>query len=443
MPSIFRKVLDALSDAAEDGLDAAARVATNQAAKDEYARLLWLMKADADSIIEPAAGGSGGAAGSDPALEEYGSAEELLADRPGAARYRDSDNSEGPLFWAALYGPPSLVERLEALGADPMGTLTGSVLIWTPTMETLNQGGTPLMMAAFGGHADIVRHFLERGVAADAVATEARHDSHHGDPDRGDTALFMATQGAGTAEVVQLLAEAGGDPNGGDYLGFTPLGKAAERGAGELVEALLAAGADATVPSGSTSVLELAGDADDSSAMRALLAATAGRLLTLSDVTLALDAASIPHEVIARVDAYNGDMDLVRYMSVYGEVMDELHNTIDDAPTYFLWACRSDEEIGAIGLEDTLESLDIGPRRFASDGEMKALLGIAEGGITLFAEVNDAASRVVFDTSRLGGDRPIALEAFDENNVIVLQSEDAGRAREAFNASVGPPPLHP
>jgi ankyrin repeat protein len=448
MTSFFRRIVEALSDAADDALAAAGGLATNAAAKDEHHRLLWLLKQDAGSDIDPLAGGSGGVAGSDGRLEEYGTADELLAARPTAARFRDPESNAGPLFWAALYGPLSVVERLESLGADPLSRLSGSILIWTSPMKTLNLGGTSLMMAAFGGNADIVRHLLDRGVAADAIAGEppdshARSRSDRGSAgeessERGDTALLMAARGRGTAEVVRLLVGAGGDPNMSDYLGFTPLGEAAARGAGDVVRALLEVGADPTTPSGGESVLELAGNASDPSAMRALLEAVSDRILTMGDVTAALEGAAIPHDVVPRSTIAQRDIDLVRYMSVYGEVLDELHNTVPNAPTYYVWACRSEAAIAAIDLEDTLEDMDIGPRRFATEGEVKAVLGIVAGGITPFATVNDTSGRFAFNTSRLSGDRAIAVEAFDEHDVIVLQPGDAGRASDAFAAAMGP-----
>ena len=405
--------------------------------EDVYKRLLWLMKRDADSPIEPHAGvlytdDSG-------LLGEYATVDELLAAHPTIARHREAENGEGPLFWAAIYGPLALVERLESLGADPRATLTDSLLVWHPSMEVVPAGGTTLMMAAAGGRDDVVRHLLQRGVPADAVAHDAAAQGAPtvgpGAPERGVTALFLAARDRGTGAVIDALVAAGADPNRADEYGFTALGQAAKRGAVDCVQALVRAGADPHVKSGDRSVMELAAEADDPAVLQGMVAASFGRLLALDDVTAALSGAGIEHEVLARAEA--GDR-LVRSMVVYGEMLDENHYARTDTPTWWMWWARSDDALRALDLEEELERRGIGPRRFASDGEVKAALGIGAGGVTPFALANDRGDAFVSDDALLGGGGPIAVEAFDAERVVVLDAARLDDAVAAFAAAVGP-----
>ena len=207
-----------------------------------------------------------------------------------------------------------------------------------------------------------------------------------------------------------------------------------------MLEALIEAGADLSVPSGSKSVMELAAAADGSTALRPLVLASFGRILTLDDVTGALQRAGIAHEVVPRSQAKEHDADHVCYMTVYGKVMDENHHDLADTPDFYVWGRRNWEEIGAIDLEEKLEDMNIGSRRFADNGEMKAVLGIAEGGLTPFAEANDEQGRVAFQSYTGGGDGKCALEAFDADKVVVLDAGDVKPALSVFRDAVGPPP---
>lgn len=89
----------------------------------------------------------------------------------------------------------------------------------------------PLYFAAQRGHSDVVAYLLERGAPADAVTTFG-------------TALQIAARGNHTS-IMNMLLASGADPNlrGGEET-KTPLHDAAERGAQEAAELLLANGAD-------------------------------------------------------------------------------------------------------------------------------------------------------------------------------------------------------
>jgi len=184
--------------------------------------------------------------------------------------------------------------------------------------------------------------------------------------------------------------------------------------------------------------MELAGEATDPSAVRPLVKGVFGRVLTLDDVTAALDGAGIEHQVVGRHEVGAHGADLIRFMAVYAKVMDENHWDIEDSPDFYILAGRSWDELSAIDLEEWLEDMNAGSRRFGGEGEIKGLLGIAEGGVTPFARVNDRAGQVSFQSYGGGGEGKVALEAFDELCVVVMEAEDVDRAVAAFEKHMGP-----
>jgi uncharacterized protein len=189
--------------------------------------------------------------------------------------------------------------------------------------EASASGGTALMFAAFGDHAEIVTMLLEAGAAADrgdrfgdpaihwaayggaAAAVDALLAggadpaivTHHGDAlaiamrrgfpaivDRlvrhtgtstGATPLHVAARAGELAEVERLVA-AGGAVEAQNRIGYTPLMEAAREGHTDVLTRLLAAGAD-PVHRGNTlgmgmTALHLAADRDRAEVARILLA---------------------------------------------------------------------------------------------------------------------------------------------------------------------------
>lgn len=131
--------------------------------------------------------------------------------------------ARGPadLFEAAALGLDQRVRQLVAF--DPRAVVARSP-----------DGFTALHLAAYFGHADIVRILLDEGVDVGPVA----------DNDSRVRPLHSAVAG-GHADVVDQLLDAGADVDVRQEGGFTPLMGAAAAGSEGLVRRLLDAGADA------------------------------------------------------------------------------------------------------------------------------------------------------------------------------------------------------
>ena len=122
-------------------------------------------------------------------------------------------NQATPLFMAAYYGHTEVVQVLLTAGADP---------------DKGNQfGSTPLVMAARGDYTDMVQLLLDGGAQIDKGN------------EYGWTPLHTAAYG-GREEVIQLLLERGADPNKTSRYGCTPLHLATEEGHEEIVQLLQA-----------------------------------------------------------------------------------------------------------------------------------------------------------------------------------------------------------
>jgi len=99
--------------------------------------------------------------------------------------------------------------------------------------EYSRDGYTPLQLACFFGHADVARYLVGNGAQIDAVSKNAM----------AIQPLHAAAAGNHTA-IVQLLLEAGADPNAVQQDSFRPLHAAAQNGNAELARLLLAHDAD-------------------------------------------------------------------------------------------------------------------------------------------------------------------------------------------------------
>ena len=124
------------------------------------------------------------------------------------------------IWEAAALGRDDIVARLAA--EDPRGLNASAP-----------DGHTPLGLAAFFGHPSTVRLLLAHG----ADHARASNNTMKVQP------LHAAVAGRNVA-CVQAILDAGADPNGRQQVGYTPLMGAASAGREDLVNLLLARGAD-------------------------------------------------------------------------------------------------------------------------------------------------------------------------------------------------------
>ena len=143
-----------------------------------------------------------------------------------------------PLLAACRKGDEQQVERLLAAGAHPNSP------------DELDEGWSPLLMAANEGHAAFCELLLEKGADIECYR-----------PETANTALHLAMQSflnkgdePGKLKVVQVLIEYKAIVDTVNNEGWAPIMHAAQKGCPTLCAALAMADADvlARLPSGST-----------------------------------------------------------------------------------------------------------------------------------------------------------------------------------------------
>ncbi len=166
---------------------------------------------------------------------------------PSMAQSRDAQGVSA-LLWAVYSGQTvvrdfllSGLETLDVHEAAAVGDLPRleSVLKQDPSLARAvsSDGWPPLHLAAAFGGAPAVMVLLEHGADVHQVATSAMQNQ----------ALHAAISLSRDAATVRLLLAHGAEVNAREAGGYTPLHQAASAGRLELVDILLAAGADAAM----------------------------------------------------------------------------------------------------------------------------------------------------------------------------------------------------
>ncbi len=120
-------------------------------------------------------------------------------------------------------------------------------------------GMSPLIYAAFFGHADTVKELLDCGADVNACGSN------------GVTALLAALQNAANANIARLLMDCGADVNAADGQGLTPLMTAIYADSLEMTLYLLNKGADVNIKnSKGWTALDLAKQKEDRKMIQAL-----------------------------------------------------------------------------------------------------------------------------------------------------------------------------
>lgn len=148
------------------------------------------------------------------------------------------------LHWAAYHGDVDMARLLLQAGADPAAAN--------------RNGSTPMWLAANQGDAAMIAILLTAGADANEVLPLGRRP------------LMLASR-SGVVEAVQTLLEAGADPNAAESeRGTTALMQAADQGHADVMQVLIAQGADVAATSapvmrdGRTAALGKAGDPRES-----------------------------------------------------------------------------------------------------------------------------------------------------------------------------------
>jgi uncharacterized protein len=173
---------------------------------------------------------------------------DLLSESPALAQAR-AVGGVSALLTAIYHGKQELAELIaaqmpelpiwDAAAAGRLDQVQEAFGEWPGWINRYaSDGFTPLQLAAFFGHAEVVTWLVAHGADINAVARN---------PQR--IMPLHAAAANGNLEIVQTLLDAGADVNAAQAGGFTPLHTAADSDSVPLARLLLDHGADPTLPS--------------------------------------------------------------------------------------------------------------------------------------------------------------------------------------------------
>jgi ankyrin repeat protein len=169
-------------------------------------------------------------------------ARQMLAENPALVRTSDTDGASA-LLKAVYHRNGDMVQVLLATGVE-LDIFEASALGKTERLRELlgkdsalanafaPDGFYPLGLAAFFGHPEAVKVLLEAGARVNVAARNSMK-----------VAPLHAAAASRRLEIVQMLLQAGADPNARQQEDFTPLHEAAATGQLELARLLLDRGA--------------------------------------------------------------------------------------------------------------------------------------------------------------------------------------------------------
>ncbi|KAK9831130.1 hypothetical protein WJX74_004458 [Apatococcus lobatus] len=228
----------------------------------------------------------------------------------GESIFRADINSWTPLMWAAAGGHVAVIQRLLVGGAalgicdkhgqgvlhvcaakghlEAVSTLVDALAAQKLDLHSPDRNGnSPAQLAAAEGHISVVARILDSGRQGE---------------EKGLSALHLATQAGVIPLVRQLLALPHCDRNAQDADGLTPLHWAASKGAGGILDLLIAKGANVNITShdGWTPLHEAATNGHVSAVKALIKAGVQVHAKTSNGLTALHNAASAGHMAVVQ-----------------------------------------------------------------------------------------------------------------------------------------------